>query len=634
MRLKDRTHRHRRIKQHIDAALMRRKVKWRKSRSKSKGVCINNTFPQHNMTKEISSSIRQSNSLLVMPLIEYSTIWDNVSSVNPSIFLQGIPTLKAIEFIVSLQNKVIYAPSDLKAQAEMIAQMMTVFGGNEVSKIKNYVVAMTRRGQAPVLMDNYSCLHFYLLALQNYNSTERELNVEDVSNIYKAYLYCSHVWLEQQQRNIDGLNLTELSILIDLPVVEFKLYKDFKAQLYKATRFFSFCKQNPHFGQFADWFIEDKGVSTPSEYLGRIFNLFSHTAKSPTPVSLIVRQEQTADVEFFDQYAINTDDCKTLWDTKDINYLRGHFLLKNVEAETGNLKLTILNTALLVDKLYQGMMFDLSDSVLKRGGGNYKGKPFKNKGDFNGFVGDEFSEYQIFYDAMEMAYPQNKVLKLSGRFLNDNGVNGELDYVLLDGERLYLFEYKDVTIKDEIKHSSDLALIKETLLDRVCKYEKKRKKGVGQLLVNVNRIFNDHILDGFGVETSKVKEVFLIVITTDTAFNAIGVNALVTEEFNRIKSNLDYSVPVEIVEPVILDFESLYNMIIPLREKLFDLGKLIHRYLKKTNQKGSIGMIPFYGFLKDYNRIPLLKEKDVPILFGGFLDMIKKEMTQGEKGNA
>lgn len=630
MQLKTKYYYQRLIKQHIDAALMRRKVESRRKRSRR----IACRTQQQNIRRPLevpalAGQIRQNDDLLVMPLIEYTTIWGDVEKVNPLDFLKGIPTIRALEFIVSLQNKVIYAPSDLKTQAQLFAQMISVFEGEELIAIQHYVHETARRGQAPILMDNYSCLHFYLLALQDYNPTDRALTIEDYRNIYKAYLYCSHVWLVQQQRNIKGVGLTDLSILIDLPVVEFKLYKDFKAQLYKATSFFDFCSQNAHFGQFAQWFLEDKGVTTASEYLGRIFNLFSLTAKEPTPVYIQANASQAADIAFFDQYVINPEDCKQLWDTRNINYLRNHFLLKTIDSTTGDTKLMILNTILLVDKLYQGMMFDLSESVLKRGGGNYKGKPFKTKGDFNTFIGDEFSEQQIFYDAMEMAYSAGDVLKFNGSQLKANGVTGELDYCMVDGDRLFFFEYKDVMISDETKRSSDIDLIKETILDRVCKYEKKRRKGVGQLLFNANRIFNEHLLDEFGVNPSKIKEVFLVVVTTDTAFNAIGVNALIREEYARIKERLDFTIPARMVEPAIIDFESLFSLIIPLREKKVDLGTLINQYLNKTRGQGSKRMMPFFGYIKDYYRVPLLKENDVPILFGGFLDMIKKELAKG-----
>ena len=627
MQLKVRTCHQKRVKQHIDAAFMRRKVKQRMKRNRAR-----NHTPQQFVPSNVPMPVRPAkinDEILVMTLIEYTSIWNDIKKVDPSDFLSGIPTIKALEFIVSLQNRVLYAFSDIKAQAQMLSEMAGLFGGIEENAIQGFARSIRRSGQAPTLIDNYSCLHFYLLALQNYNSSVRELTDEDRKNIYKAYLYCSHVWLEKQQRNIKGLGLSDLSIMIDIPVVEFKSYKDFKTQLYKATRFFDFCNHNKHFGQFAQWFFEDKNVANASEYLGRLFHLFCHMAKEPIPVHLQVRPEQEPDIEFYNQFVITPTECKSIWDSRNINYLRDHFILKTKDAVTGKTKLMILNTILLIDKLYQSMMFDLQECVFNKGGGNYKGKPFDDKRDLNSFIVGEFSEHQIFYDTMDMAFPQaSNVSKITGKYLSDNGIKGEPDYCLFIDDRLFLFEYKDVKINDATKISSNLIDIKEAILDRICKYEKKRKKGVGQLLFNYDRIFNQHLLDPFGVDVSKVKEVYLIVVTTDTAFNSIGVNALINEEYDRFVKNLEFKVPVRMVPPVIIDFESLFSLIIPLRNKQFDLGSLVYKYLNKTKGPGSKRMMPFCGFLKDYSTVPLLKEQDVPVLFGGFLDMIKKELTQ------
>lgn len=573
------------------------------------------------------NSFRHNDDILVMPLIEYTTLWDDIAKVNPSDFLTGIPTTRALEFVVSLQNKVFYAPSDIRTQTEMIFKMAGLLGRTEAMRVSRYVREKTCRGQAPVLVDNYSCLLFYLLALQNYDSTDRVLNDDDYRNIYKAYLYCSHEWLELQQRNIKGLNLTELSILLDLPIVEFKSYKDFKTQLYKATRFFDFCNCNSHFGKFAQWFLEDKGAANASVYLGKLFNMFCHLAKEPIPVYIQIKPEQVDEVGFFDQYVIKPTESQGLWDKRDVNYLRNHFILKTQDSSTGGIKLMVLNVNLLVDKLYQGMMVDILDCIMKRNGCNYKGKTFKDKGDLNSFVIEEFSEHQIFYDALEMAFPSDDIIKIRGKYLHDNGVKGEPDYCLFMGERLFLFEYKDVKVSDVAKTSSDLTLIKNVIFDRICKYETGHNKGVGQLLFNYDRIFNQHLLDRFDVDVSKIKEVFFIVVTTDTAFNTIGVNALIREEYCKIKKRLGFAFPVQMVQPVIIDFETLFSLIIPFRENRFDLGDLICQYNDKT-KKGSNRMMPFYAFIRDYIPVPLLKEQDVPILFEGFLDMIKSELAQ------
>ena len=169
-----------------------------------------------------------------------------------------------------------------------------------------------------------------------------------------------------------------------------------------------------------------------------------------------------------------------------------------------------------------------------------------------------------------------------------------------------------------------IGTIKATILDRVCKLEKKRQKGAGQLLKSIDNFFNHRALDDMGIDISGIKEVFPIVVTTDTSFNALGVNALVKQEFAKLKTNSGLSLPVRVLSPVILDFDTLFNLIIPLREQRFNLGNLLYQYINKCSKPG-FSTMPFCGFIKDYNRPPLLKKGNTHVIFADLLSIIHKD---------
>lgn len=613
------------IKKHIDAALMRRKVASKLKRSRNSGIykSVTNRPASPLLSPRVAYSKPQ-DTIMVLPLVEYKDLYTDVNYVNPSDFFTGIPTLQALEFMITLQNQVVYAYSDAKTQLKMLVAMRSLLENSAANRLDGFVARAENRGQYPVLIDNYSCLLFYLLALQNYDASNRNLTDIDKRQIFKAYLYCSHVWLDHQQKDIKGLNKIELSLRVDLPIVEFKTYKDFKPQLYKASRFFLFCKKDGLFGKFAQWFFDDRGFADASDYLMKVFNLFSHTTHRPTPVYIGVSQEQISTTLFFDQYVINPADFSQAWNQQEFSRLRNSFMLKIPDATTGGFKYMVLNSMLLIDKLYQGMMFDFADSVLNHGGAYANGKPFKNKGDFNGLLGEVFSERHIFYDTMGLAFPQSQYIKLSGEQMKNNGVVGEPDYCLIDGHRMFLFEYKDVMLNDAIKQSTDISAIKATILDRVCKLEQKRQKGAGQILKSIDNFFNHRALDDMGIDISSIKEVFPIVVTTDTSFNALGVNALVKQEFAKLKINFGLSLPVRVLSPVILDFDTLFNLIIPLREQRINLGNLLYQYINKCSKPG-FSTMPFCGFIKDYNRPPLLKKGNTHVIFADLLSIIHKD---------
>lgn len=616
------------IKKHIDNSLFRRKVRSRLKR----GWHIAYREMKHMIHKDMQPEIgkeqrkKASTSIPLFVSLEYDSIFDNREKINPKDFLANVPTLQAIEFIVSLQNRVLYASFDVDAQQKIIDEMRILFHGDEGNRIDNFVTNQKENQRYPYIIDNNSCFLFYMLALQHFNKVDRILTDEDKRNIFKAYLYSAHIWLEKQQENIEGLNGVDLSIRVDIPIIEFKSYKDYKPQLYKAARFFLFCKNNPKFREFSKWFFEDKSVKDASEYLLKIFSLYSTTIKEPTTY-IQLKEVQNPDIYFFDQYAINLSDCKELWTDKNLSYLRTHFLIKGLDPVSNEIKYLLLNAMLLVDKLYQGMIFDFADSVIKRHGTNNNGVEFKNMADFNAFLGEVFSEKHILYNTMELAFPNNNYLKLKGEELKAN-MKGEPDYCLLHNGSLFLFEFKDNTLGDHIKQSTDADYIKKEILARICKWDKK-KKGVGQLIYNIDRIFNEQLLEKNGIDASIIKNVFPIVVTTEAAFSALGVSALIKQEFHKLMQAHKFDTKDAVIwVPVILDFDTLFNLVIPFRNSNISIENLLKDYITKCSYP-EYSMLPFNGFIKDYVSLPNLKKEDISIIYGGLLNLMKSEVDDG-----
>ncbi len=621
------------IKKHIDDALFKRKVKSKQKKRKFRMLlCVNHRkqIAQHsikNLSQTLKGKIHAP--LIHKPfdcvcLIDYSTLWTNFSKEDPSNFLKEISTIRAIEFIIHLQNKVIYSYSDKTTQFNLLHYASGILEEREKTLIKDFIHRTRANGNIPALMNNNSCFLFYMLALQNYNSLDNELSIEDKRNVLKAYLYCSQTWLEKQQSNLKKLDFIELSLRVDIPVVEFKFYKDFKPQLYKATQLFIASSSDIYLRKFVNYFCEDCGVMNPSDYLMKIFNLFSLTAIDPTPDSVIVDKTQENSFTFFEQYVVKPADCKQIWDNKDMGYLRNHFLFKTIDPITGDNKYLILNSNLLTDKLYQGMMFDFANSILNHKGVSPSGKQFKNKADINQYLGETFSEKHILYASMDIAFASSSMVQLKGEELKAKGIKGEPDYCLFDDGRLFLIEYKDVMLSENTKQSADISVIKEQILDRLCKYEQGRKKGAGQLFYCIEKIINNNLLQPFGIDPACINEVFPIVITTDGSFSALGVNALVKIEFANIMKRNPLKGQVMIYVPTVLDFDTLFNLLIPLRNKSIELGNLIKDYIIMCLRRGT-ETLPFASYVKDYVKIPPLKQEDVSILFGGLMNMLENE---------
>lgn len=568
-------------------------------------------------------SIRQYETLMV--LISYDTLYEDGDVVNPCDIIQGIPSVPALELMVSYQNRSIYAYSDANTQLQMIQEMATLFNAEEQRKIQSFIDFAHKTNDYPTLMDNGSSFLFYLLVLQNYCEEVRSLTEEERKRVFQAYLYCSYTWLKHQQANLEGLDLMELSLRVDIPVVEFKTYKDFKVQLYKACRFFKFCQDNEEFKPYAAAFFEDKGVDNAGEYLLKLLSLFLLTVKEPSPMYIAFKQEQEQELQFFEQFVAHHEDCTAIWDNKDVMYLRDHFLLKLQDETKNEVRFLILNSILLQDKIYQGMTFDFAGSVLKRKDTILPlAHKYENKGSFTGHLAQVFSESQLLYDTMSLAFPDTRFKKFEGEFLHQQKVEAEPDYCMQDCDKLYLIEFKDGSFAETAKQSTQVEAMKAEIVKKICKYGESERKGAGQLVFTIDGIFNKKSMLSFGVDPSKIKEVFPIIVPTDRTYRATGVNAFVNMEFSRFLGEAKLNVPAMIWSPVVIDFETLFNLIVPFRENKYDLGDLLRSYIF-WRSKPPKQMNPFSGFVQEVLPLQQLKQEDIPLLFSGLQDLVPNE---------
>lgn len=549
----------------------------------------------------------------VFVCMAYNQLYDDYDQVIPSDFIRDIPSIKALEFIISKMNSVIYAFSDVETQKGFIYEAMCYFDDTVRSRVASFLA----KHDHPYFMDNQSCFMFFMLILQNYNSETRELNSQDINNLYKAYLYCSQIWTDKQCVESETFSsITEASIRIDLPVVEFKLHKDFRSQIYKASRFFHFCETNKEFNEFSKWFCKEMNVADHIEYITRLFSFYTSTFDN---IRISIPNEFSSQIPFFDQYAINFDDCTTIWDNKDLNYLRNHFLLK-----VSNDTYLVLNTNLLVDKLYQGLIFDFWNVVKKLNGTNRKGKPIKDFGEFKSMLGDDYSENNVLYDLIEKSFPSAEYVKLRGNYLKSNGISSEPDYYMRKDNAIFIFEYKDLTISDDVKQSSDYEYIKSEILRRICKDGESNRKGGAQLLYNIDRIFTKDLLAPFDNSINKETVAYPIIVISDRSFDALGVNCLLLEKFTEIAEEKYPHLQGRIKLPVILNIDTLYFLMTRLKNKEIDFQSLIDSY-HDIYEKPETCMMPLSTFVIDYYPKSKYEQEELNYMFDDILDQIREK---------
>lgn len=144
---------------------------------------------------------------------------------------------------------------------------------------------------------------------------------------------------------------------------------------------------------------------------------------------------------------------------------------------------------------------------------------------------------------------------------------GEPDFYIRKGDHAFVFEYKDLTLNNNIKYSSDTEFIKQEIIRRICKGGNKQRKGAGQLLHSINSIINEDRLAPVDQHASKVDVFFPIVVTTDRAFSALGINKIIIPEFANIAK--EYNLTTTHIAPVvIIDYDTLLYCVIGFMNKI------------------------------------------------------------------
>jgi hypothetical protein len=240
----------------------------------------------------------------------------------------------------------------------------------------------------------------------------------------------------------------------------------------------------------------------------------------------------------------------------------------------------LINPDLLIDKLYQGLKFSMFKSINDHRLPSPKGKQFKNLPEFLSLLGTEFSEEFLAGDTLRRCLCSNVDIFKDGKELKQNGVQGESDFYIRKGQSLMIVEYKDVILSDTKKNSDDINELKRAILDKICLDNGNNRKGVGQVLWNIDRVLNGEysIVDP---EYNIVRKIYQIILVTDNVFSSHGVTKLVIEESNKIIKKYTFGNKF-ISVPIILDIDTLISLSYWLNIGKYDIFDLFDDYLIKN----------------------------------------------------
>ena len=150
---------------------------------------------------------------------------------------------------------------------------------------------------------------------------------------------------------------------------------------------------------------------------------------------------------------------------------------------------------------------------------------------------------------MRGCFPSYKLY--DGRKLKSLLQNSEPDFYMRKGNKIFLFEFKDILLDSRTKHSGNYYTIENELkeqfvLSTIDKHSGKlkkrpKRKGVTQLLYAIENNLSKILIDIDKTESINGYIVYPIIVYTDRNLGIEGINYILAKAFNEHKDNYKIS---------------------------------------------------------------------------------------------
>jgi len=587
--------------------------------------------------KARKANVRKRNSSL--PDVYAAVSWDSlyadidggdiaevVKKIDVARLIKDIPTVVILHHVALWMNFLVYAPMSNKNRQTIWNELRKGLPKEKISRMLRF---MHNNPKWTIATDE-SLSYLTQFAIANFqgfsdeDDNDLDLTLEEREKVFDAILYFNSLWQYHQMKGIKGCDkyrdAVNLSLRMDLPIVEFKIFKNFKVQLFKAILFFTYLENDGHYRNLLPLYYLDFNVTNWKDYLLLLFGFLEASIRTPYVKVNPLDPHATEISVFLDQYVIdlNNPEVKTFNPNLPIPpYYRDHFLV----AMSRNVY-QLVNPNLLADKFFQGLKFQMFQTINRHDFLSAKNKPIKDQPTFNSLIGMPFSEKTLLRKVMTMSFPNSKWKHLTEADFERVGKRDAApDYYLRRGSDLFLIECKDLTLGDPIKYSDDIDFIRNELLDRLCRFQEPNShgkvvnKGAGQLHYAILNTYEKDLIDGLDNDLDSIKNIYPIIIVTDTAFSAIGVNALVVEKYAEIMNRAPISENVFIHIPTIIDIDTLIHLSYRLSTGTIDLATELRDY----HMNNLWHIKPFATVMYDkYINGHIVKQEETKHLFGQF----------------
>ena len=501
-------------------------------------------------------------------LVSHKNIY-NEESVAISTLLGSIPQTTALELISYTLHKFnIRKKDDYKFHSNQLLQWVRRIDEDDKDLVFEFI-----QTHNDLIISAYfkfisrrSCLNLLQSILIHSSPGDSMLKSEDHTKLFKCLLYFNTLENTAQSDlfNWNGSgNIQEFAnqiIPIHFRNIEHVRHKDYKLQFLKVYYFFVFCELHEVYSNYLTAFLESLGIKSYKSYLWKILSPYLDLMLSEEPLSKMVIAGNKDFLSFYDNLTINGKIVESHYDYRQLRQYPLYKIQENIYL--------FLDYRLFIDKFYQGFLFDFAKRV--------KISYPKLKGE----MGMHFSEHILFYTIMEKCFVTYGSIRLNGEELKIKLKEAEPDYYIREGSAIFLFEFKDIVINADVKHSGNIETIKTEILGKLELSSKKRKKGISQLISSIMEIekgvYQTKDLDQFDPMNISI---YPILVHTDVTLEAYGVNHFLKNRFIELSTSSEF-IRHKVENLIVLNLDTLIQLQDHFRNGTLKLGECINKYNK------------------------------------------------------
>lgn len=516
--------------------------------------------------------------------ISYSQLYKGENDTI-EMLIKDLPTCESVMWLSFLVHQKITLTV---AQTEINILMPVLFQLNSDlhHRILNFIGGRTF--STDQFFDLQSLLKMIEYLLQHHNSYRRELSKDDKSNLFKAYLIvCDDYLVQKEEVNQDGTysadEMLKLYMPFELRMNSVLSIKDSLIELVKSKLFLDdFASNDQRFSSYIDAYIRGKHCESVSKYMLMLFSLSAELIcnEKKTNIIKIGLSDSVTMCSFLDNFCINIPD-----NIDDVNIQEKP--LYKVDHNT----YCFLYIKFFVDKLFHSLLFDLAKELENQRLIDTKKTPAYVQ--IKQLVGQKFTEQYLFYKVIDRILADKRYEKKTGEEMSKIS-DGLPDFYANKGQRVFLFEFKDIQLNKKVVTSGDYDTIIKAAEKELVENEKGRPKGITQLANDIDK----YLADIVGKDrVSEKLYVYPILVYSDSSFDIEGFNYYLNNRFHEIIRTRNIPSNIHIKDVLMVNIDTLIMFEKAFSDKKLKFDVLINEYISYKNSKEQYQVVPFNKFL-------------------------------------